>query len=238
MPERETIFLILLVIASLYIIFMDARPSIQSWLVARKSLPIAVVSPGRISSHCKHYSKDGSDEYIDEAIFLLGVSNKTRETLRNVTVSLMSFEGTILLPHIESREFKVDIQPGVFELFEVGRSLLAPGSICQGLHRGFETMPAADFDRQKMIARHAHFSVAKPANLNFGGRTQEEAPDPVFDLQIWVTSDNTQPVKADVEIWPETRNNPIRVVRLRDHHGHEVKPSDRDTLEPPGIREG
>lgn len=136
MVERETITFILLGIAILWIIWIDARPLVKSLILQYRKLPLDITFANIVNSNYVFgapiiraewfVTADGSKASMVCRNFYIPVENKTEKTIDNVKVILHSgglpvTNFSLTLPH-ESGNDSISISPGQIEFFFLGRS--------------------------------------------------------------------------------------------------------------------
>lgn len=232
MPERETVLLVLLVVASFYIIWIDVRPYARRWRAATRPRVFSVMSPMHIAKDAIHYSEVGGSEFVAELRVPLFVQNQSDETLRCVRARMLTADGLIDLPTFGSDSTETDIHPGMSALFLAGTTLLPEGKMA-GRPREFIELGAKSFNTKKLVARHPHFYFGGNPKYGFGGRTSESSPFSVFGGAIWISAENAAPLILSVQIVPDERTNPLRVIGLYDRQNRKLEPSEADTLDQP-----
>lgn len=127
MLERETLLGAALGLAVAWILWMDVRHLVRSWIQERHKHPLQIIPFGRNTTESLFFSPvDGTRAIICKNVYVLGVRNESlpHETIRNVQVQL-GFVGRPIQLAVEiGRVETTDIQPGVTAYFRLGYVLI------------------------------------------------------------------------------------------------------------------
>ncbi len=232
-PTWYQLALVLLILQTIYIIWIDVRPYALKWWRQSQKRPLAIISGAQLPRECFSYRAPEETAYLYELICSFAVANNTENTLRNVQASLLTFGGLQRLLLKDTRADTVDIQPGMIAIFDVGARTFPINEWCEAMPRETIDLSQEEFDDKELFARHTHFSLMGNSKQSFGGKAGDESPDPVFGLKLWVSADDTEPLIAEVEICPEDKRTPFRVVGLLSRSNGQLTPSQTDQLDQP-----
>lgn len=218
--DREAVSYFMLVIALAWIVWIDTRPLVMRWLQGRKFHPISVLQADYSSDKVTVVFSEGADESrkLKEIAHFVSVRNDAKDgrTLRNVQVWLNAFGRSGRLPaESEALSRKINLQHGVVEKFEVGRTIwteLSRGGTDQ------RTIPAVEFNSLFRDALVARFTVSGSGETISFGYAED---DDVWELPLMITADDVPqlPVVIAIDLgtrWSVLRVESVNQVPVRD----------------------
>lgn len=218
--DNEHIAYVLLAVACAWILWIDTRPFVMRWLQGRRFHPISVLQVDHFSDKVTVVLSEGAGESrkLKEIAHFVSVRNDAKDgrTIRNVQVWLNAFGQSGRLP-AESAALarKINLQHGVVEKFEVGRTIwteLSRGGTDQ------RTIPAVEFNSLFRDALVPRFTVSGPGETISFGYVED---DDVWELPLMITADDVPqlPVVIAVDLgtrWSVLRVESVNQVPVRD----------------------
>lgn len=206
--DRETLLIGLLVLAGLWITWMDVRPLVSARLARERQKHPLCVSP---HVHCETYAVQSADQsttlYANR--FFLVVTNRTSDgaTLRRVQARVFPLGPPVLCQVRETRESSVDIRHGESGYFLLGK-IVTENPI--GSISGFSTMGSREREWSHNVPRGWLSFDLEPFNegikTGFGHRPEAES---VWDLIAMVSADDVKSLSVSFKVNMADNENPV-----------------------------